>query len=194
MGRVLYHDGLQATGPHRACYLRPGLAKIWIRILGAQERVGRRGGIMCFLCRGSPAFPKPKWNFRKWRTGSLFFHHILSLTAQRQHSRLLSTISRNPSYAKHSSNPPGKLPPPISVSLRRRVSASGVTPFLNTMRVHLQAKSVPPRGSQLDRIRLVLGRWLPSGLVVDSLSQRFSCAGNLWLVLCYFVRWRSHQF
>ena len=36
-----------------------------------------------------------------------------------------------------------------------------------------------PRGSQLDGIRLVLGSWLPSGLVKHSLSQRFLCADNL---------------
>ena len=90
----------------------------------------------------------PKWNFRKWRTASfLFFHHTLSPIAQRQHSKISSAFSRNPSYAKHRSNPPGKLTSSISVSLRRRVSALRVTPSLNTMRIHSQAKSVPPRHS-----------------------------------------------
>ena len=37
----------------------------------------------------------------------------------------------------------------------------------------------PPRGPQLDGIGLVLGRWLPSGLVKDSLSQPFSCTDHL---------------
>ena len=88
----------------------------------------------------------PKWNFRKWRTASfLFFHHTLSPITQRQHSKISSTFSRKPSYAKHSSNPPGKLTPSISVSLRRRVSAPRVTSSLNTMRIHSRAKSVPPR-------------------------------------------------
>ena len=48
------------------------------------------------------------------------------------------------------------------------------------------------QGSQLDRIGLVLDRWPPPGLVIDSLSQCFSCAGNLWFVPCHFVRWRLH--
>ena len=49
-----------------------------------------------------------------------------------------------------------------------------------------------PRSSQLDRIGLVLGRWLPSGLIKDSLSEPFLCADNLWLVLYHSVRLHSH--
>ena len=49
-----------------------------------------------------------------------------------------------------------------------------------------------PRGSQRDRIGLVLCGWLPSRLVKHSLSQPLLCADDLWLVPCHSVRLHSH--
>ena len=48
------------------------------------------------------------------------------------------------------------------------------------------------RDLQLDTIGLVLGSWLPSGLVKYSLSQPILCTGNLWSIPCYSVRLHSH--
>ena len=91
----------------------------------------------------------PKWNYRKWRTLSfLFLHHSLLPTVQRQRSKSLSAFPKKPSYARQGSKPPGKFMRSISVSLRRRTSASRVTLSLKIMGIYWQAKSVPPRCSQ----------------------------------------------
>ena len=45
----------------------------------------------------------------------------------------------------------------------------------------------PARGLQLDRIWLILGCWLLSGLVIDPLFRPGLCADNPGLVACYSV-------
>ena len=52
----------------------------------------------------------------------------------------------------------------------------------------------PPRGSQLDRIGFILGRWLPSRLVIDPLSLPFPFANNLGYVSCHSARLRSRLY
>ena len=64
--------------------------------------------------------------------------------------------------------------------------------YENPLAGKVSATTPLARGSQLDRIGLILGRWLPSGLGNDSLSQPFLCANNLWLVPCHSVRLHSH--
>ena len=64
--------------------------------------------------------------------------------------------------------------------------------YENPLAGKVSATTPLAQGLQLDRIGLVLDRWLPSGLVKDSLSQPPLCADTLWLVPCHPVRLHSH--